>query len=75
MSKPSNTTIDTEELKKIKELERTIQYEEAMYQSCLDHPTETAQFYQALEDNRVRIDGLHSELNQLQSNTSNKKEE
>lgn len=56
----------TEE-EQIAELERSIEYEEAMYQTCLDYPTDTEQFRQALVDNRNRIDDMHRKLAELKA--------
>ena len=56
----------------IEKLEQQLKYEEAMYQSCLEYPTDTAQFYKALEDNRIRIDKMRNKIESLKCATPQK---
>ena len=58
----TNKTID-----EIHELEKSIEYENGMYDTCLAYPTETAQFYSALERTRIKIEEMHARLAQLKA--------
>ena len=57
---------------KIAKLEENIKYENAMYETALAYPTETEQFYRALEQTRVRISGLYDELESLKKKQESK---
>lgn len=50
----------------IEHLRRQIEYEKAMYQTACEHPTETPQFYAALDKTRVRIQEMEAELRELE---------
>jgi hypothetical protein len=58
--KPQANTLD-----EIKELEILLEYENAMYETALAYPTETAQFYNALERNKIKIEKMYNRLKQL----------
>lgn len=53
-------------IQQIEQLRKSIQYEEAMWQSAYDHPTDTHQFHKALADNRDRIDKMYDRLGELE---------
>lgn len=62
----SDINPSTEELReKIEKLEDLIKHEDAMYETALAYPTETSQFYDALERTRQKINGMRTELAQL----------
>lgn len=65
MNKPLKTVEE-----ELAELEDTIKYENAMYESCLAYPTETEQFYHALEATRERIAGLYKKQGELRQKLS-----
>lgn len=58
---PPNTPTNNE----LDKLDDEIAYENAMYENALAYPTETAQFYNALEDTRKRIEGLYAKRDKL----------
>jgi hypothetical protein len=51
---------------KLKKLNETIEYENAMLENCMAHPTETPQFYNAMEATRERIKDLYDARVSLQ---------
>lgn len=49
----------------IEKLRKDIDYENRYYENALAHPTETEQFYQALEKNKQKIGRMYLELDTL----------
>jgi len=50
---------------KIIKLEEILKFEKMQYEICLENPTETPQFYNALEKSRIRIQEITDKLNNL----------
>ena len=63
----NNTDLD----EKIKSLKSSIDYENAMYETAVAYPTDTPQFYHALERTRQRIESMYAELNNLEQGDGN----
>jgi hypothetical protein len=51
--------------KEIEDLKREIECEQSQYETCREYPTETDQFYRALERQRQKIEGLRDKLLKL----------
>lgn len=49
----------------IDELDKTIEYENAILESAMAYPTETPQFYRAMENSRERIRKLYAERDRI----------
>lgn len=54
--------------KEIEDLKREIECEQSQYETCREYPTETDQFYRALEKQRQRIETMRNKLLQLIEN-------
>lgn len=53
-------------IQQIEKLRKEIGYEEAMWRTAKEHPTDTYQFHKALSDNRDRIDKMYDKLGELE---------
>lgn len=62
---PTAVGNEADNSEKIKKLQGQIYYENAMYETALDYPTDTPQFHHALEQTRQRINGMYAELEKL----------
>jgi hypothetical protein len=51
----------------IKKLQDSIDYENSMYETAITYPTDTPQFYHALEQTRQRINDMYAELDKLKA--------
>ncbi len=58
-------TNNTSDGVRLKELEQTIKYENAMLETAMAYPTETPQFYSAMEKSRERIRELYDEYDRI----------
>jgi hypothetical protein len=56
---------NSEVVEDIKKLEDLIAYENSMYETALTYPTDTPQFYHALELTRQKINSLYAQLDML----------